>query len=185
MLNDILNDAENGMQKKLEGLENELGKMRTGRAHPGLIEQVKVPYYGGDVPLSQVASINVSDPRTLSVTPWEKNLLKAIEKAIASAGLGLNPIGDANLVRVPMPALTEERRKELVKVMRNEGEQSRINVRNVRRDANNSLKKLVKDKEISDDEERRGQEHVQKVTDKIIAEIDQMLKDKETELMKV
>ena len=158
MLDDIKKNAENKMQKTIEVFQSNLTKMRTGRAHPGLLDQVRVPYYGNDVPLSQVANITVSDSRTLSVTPWEKNLIPAIEKAILIADLGLNPATSGNAIRVPLPPLTEERRKEMIKIVRNEGEDSRVVIRNIRRDANNELKELLKKKQITEDEERRSQE---------------------------
>jgi ribosome recycling factor len=181
----IIESAEKDMHKRVEVLKNELSKLRTGRAHPGILDHVKVSYYGNDVPLSQVASVSVTDARTLTISPWEKPMVKVIEKAITNSGLGLNPIADANLVRVPMPVLTEERRKELVKVVKNEGEQARVGIRNIRRDANNTLKDQLKKKEISEDIERRTQDVIQKLTDKIILEIDQLLKVKEEEMMQI
>lgn len=185
MLDVIKKNAENKMQKTIEVFQSNLTKMRTGRAHPSLLDQVRVPYYGNDVLLSQVANITVSDSRTLSVTPWEKNLIPAIEKAILIADLGLNPATSGEAIRVPLPTLTEERRKEMIKIVRNEGEESRIVIRNIRRDANNELKELLKKKEITEDEERRSQEIIQKLTDKFIIEIDKMLSAKETELLEV
>lgn len=185
MLELVKKNAENKMRKAIEAFQANLGKMRTGRAHPGLLDQVRVSYYGNDVPLSQVANVTVNDPRTLSVVPWEQNLIPAIEKAILMADLGLNPATSGNTIRVPLPALTEERRKEMIKIVRNEGEEVRVSIRNIRRDANNELKDLLKKKEITEDEERRTQETVQKLTDKFIGEVEKMLSVKESELMEV
>jgi len=185
MLEPIKKNAETKMQKAIEAFQSNLTKMRTGRAHPSLLDQIRVPYYGNEVPLSQVANITVSDSRTLSVAPWEKNLISAIEKAILIADLGLNPATSGNTIRVPLPALTEERRKEMIRIVRNEGEESRIAIRNIRRDANNELKELLKKKEITEDEERRTQETIQKLTDKSIAEVDKMLAAKEAELIEI
>jgi len=176
---------ESDMHKRIDALKTELAKLRTGRAHPALIEHVKVDYYGSEVPITQVASVVVGDSRTLVVTPWEKPMLKVIDKAIINAGLGLNPVNDGNVLRIPMPQLTEERRREMVKIVRNEGEAAKVSVRNLRRDANNSFKDRVKKKEVSEDDEKRGQGEVQKVTDKFIAEIDKLLNAKEQELMTV
>lgn len=181
----IINQLEVDMQKRIEALKVELSKLRTGRAHPGLIEHVKIDYYGSEMPLNQVAGVTVSDPRTLTITPWEKPMLKVIEKAIMNAGLGLNPMNDGNVLRIPMPLLTEERRRDLVKIVKNEGEQGRVSLRNLRRDANNTLKDMLKKKEISEDDDRRAEEQVQKITDKFIAEADKILIGKETELMAV
>lgn len=185
MLDIIKKNTETRMQKAIEAFQSNLTKMRTGRAHPGLLDQVKVPYYGNEVPLSQVANVTVSDSRTLSVTPWEKNLIPVIEKAILIADLGLNPATSGNAIRVPLPSLTEERRKEMIRIVRNEGEESRIVIRNIRRDANNELKELLKKKEITEDDERKSQEIIQKLTDKFITDVDKMLLAKETELMDV
>lgn len=185
MINQITKDAEAHMQKAVESLKTEFTKMRTGRAHPGLLEHIKVDYYGTDTALNHVATVTVSDARTLVITPWEKTLVKPIEKAILAADLGLNPISDANLVRVPLPPLTEERRKDLVRVVKNSGEQSKVVVRNIRRDANNHLKDLLKKKEINEDDERRGQETIQKLTDKFIDEIDKAVTAKEADVMAV
>ncbi len=185
MLEPIKKNAETKMQKAIEAFQSNLTKMRTGRAHPSLLDQIRVPYYGNEVPLSQVANITVSDSRTLSVAPWEKNLTSAIEKAILIADLGLNPATSGNTIRVPLPALTEERRKEMIRIVRNESEESRIAIRNIRRDANNELKELLKKKEITEDEERRTQETIQKLTDKSIAEVDKMLAAKEAELIEI
>lgn len=185
MLETIKKNTETKMQKSIEAFQSNLSKMRTGRAHPSLLDQVKVPYYGNDVPLSQVANITVSDSRTLSIAPWEKNLVPAIEKAILIAGLGLNPTTSGNAIRVPLPPLTEERRKEMIRIIRGEGEEARVVVRNIRRDANNELKELLKKKEITEDDERRSQDVIQKLTDKFIAELDKLLVVKEAELMEV
>jgi len=185
MINDIKKDAEVRMQKSVESLNTDLGKIRTGRANPGLLDHVIVEYYGNPTPLPQVASVSVADSRTLLVTPWEKPLVPVIEKAILNSDLGLNPASAGTAIRVPMPPLTEERRKEMIRVVRAEGESARIAVRNIRRDANNHLKELVKEKEISEDEERRAADAIQKITDKYIAEIDQMLIEKEKDLMEI
>lgn len=185
MINDIKKDAEARMQKSIESLTNDLGKVRTGRASPGLLDHVMIDYYGNPSPLNQVASVSVSDSRTLTVTPWEKNLVPIIEKAILTSDLGLNPATAGNSIRVPMPALTQERRKELIKVVRSEGENGRIAVRNIRRDANNQLKELVKQKDISEDDERRSCDEIQKITDKYVAQIDVLLAEKEKDLMEI
>lgn len=185
MYNDIKNSADERMKKSVQALKDNYAKMRTGRANTGLIEHITVDYYGTETPISQVANIAVADARSLTVTPWEANMVKAIEKAILTADLGLNPATVGKTIRIPVPPLTEERRKELVKFVRDETEQSRIAIRNIRRDANNDLKELLKEKEISEDEERRGQEAVQKLTDHIMKEIDDLLKAKEAELMQV
>lgn len=185
MINDVKQDSEKRMKKAIESLGLDLSKIRTGRANAGLLDHVQVDYYGNPTPLNQIANVTTSDSRTLMVTPWEKNMVAAIEKAILISGLGLNPATSGNAIRVPMPALTEERRKELIKVVRGEGEQTKVIVRNARRDANNQLKELVKDKTISEDDERRAGEVIQKLTDKYIADVDAMLADKEKELMEV
>ena len=181
----IIKDAETQMQKRIESFKLDLSKLRTGRAHTGLLEHIRVDYYGNDTPLSQVANVTVSDARTLAITPWEKHMIPIIEKAIMTSDLGLNPATSGTVIRVPLPALTEERRKDLIKIVRNEAETARVNVRNARRDANNALKELQKNKEIAEDEERRLTEHVQKLTDKYVAEIDHLLSAKETDLMSV
>jgi ribosome recycling factor len=173
------------MLKAVETFKHELSKIRTGRAHPSLIEHLKVNCYGNDMPLSQVASINVKDSRTLSITPWDKNMVQPIEKAIMQSDLGLNPATAGTVIHVPLPPLTEERRKEFVKLVKTEGENARVNIRNIRRDANNDVKKLFTEKKISEDEERRAQDGIQKMTDSYIAEIDKMLSTKEKELMEV
>jgi ribosome recycling factor len=173
------------MQKSLEALKNDLGKVRTGRAHAGILDHVLVDYYGSMMPINQVANINLIDARTIGVTPWEKKLAPAIEKAIRDSDLGLNPSSVGDTVRVPMPALTEERRKDLIKVVRGEAENARVAVRNLRRDANHALKEAMKAKTISEDDERRTQDDVQKLTDRYIAEIDKALAQKESDLMAV
>jgi ribosome recycling factor len=177
---DIKKTAETKMAKSIEALKNELHKIRTGRAHPGLLDQVQVDYYGSMVPISQVANVTLLDARTISVQPWEKGMGAKIEKAIRESDLGLNPAS-----RVPMPALTEERRKELTKVVRHTGEENKIAVRAVRREANDHLKKLLKDKDATEDEERRAQDEVQRLTDRVIAEIDRLVQGKEAEVMAV
>ncbi len=185
MIDDILKDAKLRMTKSVESLENELSRMRTGRAHPSLLEHVKVDYYGAETPLSQVANINTEDARTLTVTPWEPPMVAAVEKAIINSDLGLNPNTAGTVIRVPVPPMTEERRKDMVKVVRGEAEGGRVAVRNVRRDANGDLKDLEKEKEISKDELRKSEEAVQKLTDTAISEIDAVLQKKEAELMEV
>jgi len=173
------------MQKSIESLKNDLSKVRTGRAHPSLLDQVHVDYYGSPTPLSQVANLTLIDARTIGVQPWEKNMIAPVEKAIRESDLGLNPASMGDLIRVPMPALTEERRKELVKVVKHEGENAKIAVRNIRRDANEHLKKMLKDKDISEDDERRAQDDVQKMTDKFVAEVDKLVTQKEADIMTV
>ncbi|MBN9229249.1 MAG: ribosome recycling factor [Legionella sp.] len=185
MINEIKQDSEKRMKKTIEALHVDMTKIRTGRANVGLLDHVQVDYYGTLTPLSQVANINASDSRTLLVTPWEKSMIAAIEKAILTSDLGLNPSTAGTAIRVPMPPLTEERRKELIKVVRGEGEQGKVSIRNIRRDANNQLKDLVKDKSISEDDERRAVEVIQKLTDKYIQEIDVLLVEKEKELMEI
>ena len=185
MLDDVKKTAEQRMQKSLEALRNDLGKVRTGRAHTGLLDHVMVEYYGSMVAVNQVANVTLGDARTINVQPYEKNMIGKVEKAIRDGDLGLNPATNGDLIRVPMPMLTEERRRDLIKVVRGEAENAKVSVRNVRRDANDSLKKLLKDKEISEDDERRMQDEVQKLTDRNVAEIDKMLQTKETDLMAV
>ncbi len=182
---DIRKTAEQKMAKSIESFKNELQKIRTGRAHPGILDQVQVDYYGSMVPISQVANVTLLDARTISVQPWEKGMGAKIEKAIRESDLGLNPATQGDLLRVPMPALTEERRRELTKVVRNAGEDAKIAVRNLRRDANDQAKKLLKDKEITEDDEHRSLDEVQKLTDRVIAEIDRMISAKEAEIMAV
>ena len=182
---DIKKTAEAKMAKSVESFKTELQKIRTGRAHPGILDQVQVEYYGSMVPISQVANVTLLDARTISVQPWEKGMGPKIEKAIRESDLGLNPSAQGDLLRVPMPALTEERRKDLTKVVRHAAEESRIAVRNVRRDSNEHLKKLLKDKEISEDDERRSLDELQKLTDRTIAEIDRLTSGKEAEILAV
>ncbi len=185
MIEDIKDDARVRMGKSIEALKHELSKIRTGRAHPSLLDHIKVDYYGSEVPLSQTANVAAEDARTLSVTPWEKAMVPVIEKAIMTADLGLNPNTAGTVIRIPMPPLTEERRKDLVKVVRAEGEGARVAVRNIRRDANSDCKELLKEKEISEDDERRAMDDIQKLTDEFVKEIDKMLAVKETELMEI
>ncbi len=185
MIDEIIKDAEVRMQKSIDALKGELAKVRTGRAHPSLLEHIMVDYYGSETPLSQVASIGVEDARTLTITPWERPMVQAIEKAIMKSDLGLNPNSAGAVIRVPMPQLTEERRRDLVKVVRNEGENSKIAIRNIRRDANSDFKSLEKEKEISEDQERKAQEEIQKLTDKHVKIIDELVSVKEEDLMKV
>lgn len=185
MMNQIKQDVEKRMLKSVEALGLEFTKIRTGRANTSFLDHVMVDYYGNPTPLSQVANITASDSRTLSVTPWEKNLIPAIEKAILTSDLGLNPVTAGNVIRVPMPALTEERRKELIKIVRTEAETARVSVRNARRDANQQLKDGVKAKTLTEDDERRSNEVIQKLTDKYIAEIDSLLSSKEKDLLEI
>jgi len=182
---DIKKNAEAKMAKSVESMKGELQKIRTGRAHPGILDQVHVDYYGSMVPISQVANVSLLDARTISVQPWEKGMGAKIEKAIRESDLGLNPATQGDLIRVPMPPLTEERRKELTKVVRNVGEDSKVAVRNLRRDANEHAKKLLKDKEIGEDEERRSLDELQKLTDRVINEIDKLVAAKEAEILAV
>lgn len=182
---DIKKTAEAKMAKSIEAFKNELQKIRTGRAHPGILDQVHVDYYGSAVPLSQVANLSLLDARTISVQPWEKGMGAKIEKAIRESDLGLNPSSQGDLIRVPMPALTEERRKELTKVVRHAGEDAKVAVRNLRRDANEQLKKLLKDKLVAEDEERRAQDEVQKLTDRTVAEIDKLVHGKEADILAI
>ncbi len=185
MINDVKADAEVRMKKSIESLRTTLSKIRTGRAHPSLLDHVMVEYYGNEVPLSQCANIGSEDARSLSIQPWEKDMVGKIEKAIMKSDLGLNPNTTGTVIRIVLPPLTEERRRDLVKVMRNEGENARIAIRNVRRDANQDLKELVKEKMISEDEERRGEQDIQKLTDKYVAQVESILDAKETETMAV
>ncbi len=182
---DIKKTAEAKMTSSIEAFRNNLGKIRTGRAHAGLLDHVMVDYYGSSTPVNQVAAVSLLDARTISIQPWEKGMGAKIEKAIRESDLGLNPSSQGDLIRVPMPALTEERRRDLTKVVKSEGEAARVSVRNLRRDANDALKKLVKDKAISEDDERRAQEDIQKLTDRCIADIDKMISSKEQEIMSV
>ena len=185
MIADIKKTAEQKMKKTLETLKTDLAKVRTGRAHTGLIDHVTVDYYGTPTPIPQVGNVTLLDARTIGVTPWDKKMTPGIEKAIRDAGLGLNPATQGEVVRVPMPALTEERRRELIKLVRHEGENARVAVRNVRRDANTHLKDLLKQKKVAEDEERRAQDEIQKLTDRHIAEVDKILQVKEADLMVV
>ncbi len=181
----IAKDSEARMRKCIEAFKVELSKLRTGRAHPSILDHVRVDYYGSDMAISQVANIVTSDARTLTITPWEKNMVNAIDKAIRDSGLGLNPVTTGDLIRVPMPALNEERRKDLIKIVRTEAEAARVSVRNVRRDANAEIKTLLKAKTITEDDERRMSDEVQKITDKFVAEVDQVTVAKEADLMAV
>ena len=185
MIADVKKTAEQKMQKSLEALKNDLSKVRTGRAHTGLLDHIMVDYYGTPTPVPQVANVTLLDGRTIGVTPWEKKMVSAIEKAIRDSDLGLNPSTMGEVVRVPMPALTEERRKDLIKVVRHEVENARVAICNVRRDANTHLKDLLKKKEVAEDDERRAQEDIQKLTDRYIAEVDKALQVKEADLMAI
>jgi ribosome recycling factor len=185
MIDDIKKDAGGRMKKSVEALAHELAKIRTGRAHPSLLDHIMVSYYGNEVPIKQVANVGAEDARTLTVVPWEKGMVQAVEKAIMQSDLGLNPNTAGTVIRVPMPPLTEERRRDLIKVARHEAEQGRVAVRNIRRDANNELKEMVKEKMISEDDERRGQDLVQKLTDQYIKEVDKVLEEKEADLMAI
>ena len=184
-IEEIKKTAEQKMGKSIEAFKNELQKIRTGRAHPGLLDQVQVDYYGSMVPISQVANVSLIDARTIGVQPWEKGLAAKIEKAIRESDLGLNPASQGDLIRVPMPALSEERRRDLTKIVRHAGEDARIAVRAVRREANDQLKKLLKDKQAAEDDERRAQDEVQRMTDRTIGEIDRLVQGKEAEVMAV
>lgn len=181
----IIKDSEARMRKCIESFKIELSKLRTGRAHPSILDHVRVDYYGSEMPISQVANIVAGDARTLNITPWEKGMVNAIDKAIRDSGLGFNPVTTGDLIRVPLPALNEERRKELIKVVRTESEAARVNIRNARRDANAEIKNLLKGKLITEDEERRMGDDVQKLTDKFVAEVDQVTTAKEADLMSV
>jgi ribosome recycling factor len=185
VINEIKTEAETKMTKSIEALASAFNKIRTGRAHPSILDSVMVNYYGQETPLRQVASVTVEDSRTLTVSPWEKNMVPQIEKAIMTSDLGLNPSTSGDLIRLPMPMLTEETRKNMVKQARADAEHGRVSVRNARRDANSTLKELLKDKDISEDDERRGEEEVQKLTDRFIAEVEKFLKAKEEDLMAV
>jgi len=185
MIADVKKTAEQKMHKSVEALKTDLGKVRTGRAHTGILDHITVDYYGTQMPLNQVANVTLIDARTIGISPWEKKMGAVIEKAIRESDLGLNPSAQGDLIRVPMPALTEERRRDLIKVVKSEGENAKVAVRNLRRDANHHLKELLKQKEVSEDDERRAQDEVQKLTDKFIAEIDKLLATKEADLMAV
>lgn len=185
MIDDILQSASGRMAKSIDSLRHELAKIRTGRAHPSLLEHVMVNYYGNETSLVKVANVNVEDARTLTIAPWDKGMVSAIEKAILTSDLGLNPATSGTVIRVPMPPLTEQRRRELVKVVRHEGENAKVAVRNIRRDALSELKEALKEKLISEDEERRAQEQAQKLTDRHVKDIDKLLEDKEADLMSI
>ncbi len=185
MIDDIKDDARTRMVKSIESLRQEFSKVRTGRAHTSLLDHIRVSYYGSEVPLNQVANVSVQDPRTLGVAPWEKKMVPEVEKAIRNSDLGLNPVTTGDLIRVPLPALTEERRKDMIKLVRNETESARVAVRNIRRDAIHSLKELLKEKEITEDDERRAEDDIQKITDKHIADVDKLLAGKEADLMEI
>lgn len=185
MIEDINKDADERMGKSIDTLNHEFHKVRTGRAHTSLLDHVSVSYYGTKMPLNQVASVAVNDPRTLSITPWEKGMIPVVEKAIFESDLGLTPNTAGGVIRIPLPPLTEERRRELIRVVKHEAEQTRIAVRNIRRDANNALKSLLKEKEITEDDEKRAEDEIQKLTDKHITEVDSLLAAKEKELMEV
>ena len=185
MIDEIIQDAESRMSKSVESLKTELTKIRTGRAHASLLDHVMVDYYGSPTPIKQIANVVAEDARTLAVTPWEKPMVQAIEKAIMVADLGLNPSSAGTVIRVPMPPLTEERRRDLVRVVKAEGEAGKVAVRNIRRDANGDFKDLLKEKEISEDESRKAEDAIQKLTDKYVAEIDQVLEAKEKEMMEI
>lgn len=185
MLEIIDKDIKGKMDKALAALGNELSKLRTGRAHPSLVEHILVDYYGGKTPLNQVASISIADSRTLLVSPWDKSAISAIEKGILAADLGLNPVSLGDTIRLPMPPLTEERRKDLIKVVKNEAELARVSVRNVRRDANTKVKESLKQKDITEDQERQYSEKIQKITDQYIADVEKLVKEKESELMEI
>jgi ribosome recycling factor len=185
MINDVKKDASDRMQKSVTALSTAMAKIRAGRAHVSLLDHVVVPYYGSDVPLSQVANVVVEDSRTLTVTPWEKNMLSVVEKAIMTSDLGVNPNSAGMTIRIPIPPLTEERRRDLVKVAKAEAENARVAVRNIRRDANSTLKELLKEKEISEDEQRGAEDDIQKLTDSVIKQIEKVLNEKEADLMEV
>ena len=185
MISDVRKSAEQKMARSIETLKTDLAKIRTGRAHTGLLDHIHVDYYGSSMPLNQVANVTLADPRTLGVTPWEKKMIPVVEKAIRDSDLGLNPATSGDMIRVPMPPLTEERRKELIKVVHKEAEAAKVAVRNVRRDANDHLKKLLKDKQCSEDEERRAHDDLQKLTDRFVSEVDRLLAQKEADLMAI
>lgn len=185
MINEIVKDAQERMEKSLESLKGQMNKVRTGRAHPSLLDTIYVDYYGAATPLKQVGNITTEDSRTLAVTVFDSSMIKAVEKAIMSSDLGLNPQSTGTMIRIPLPSLTEERRKDLIKIVRNEAEQGRVAVRNIRRDANGDFKSLLKDKEISEDDDRRAHDEVQKITDAYIKMVDEALAAKEKELMEI
>ncbi|WP_305910225.1 ribosome recycling factor [Methylomarinum sp. Ch1-1] len=183
MISDIQQDASARMAKSIEALQKAFSKIRTGRAHPSLLDQINVSYYGSETPLSQVANVSVEDSRTLKVTPWEKGMVQAIEKAIMTSDLGLNPATQGAVIRIPLPPLTEERRRDLVKLVKQEAEQGRVAIRNIRRDANSEIKEALKEKMISEDEARAGEEKIQKITDQFIKEVEKHLEEKEADLL--
>jgi ribosome recycling factor len=185
MIDDILKDAEDRMHKSIESMRGDMAKIRTGRASSALIDHLSVDYYGTATPINQVANISVQDARTLAVQPWEKNMVPVVERAIMEANLGFNPVTTGDLIRIPMPALTEERRKEMVKIAASEGESGKVAVRNIRRDANTDFKSLLKEKDISEDDDKQAQDRVQKLTDTYVALIDQIVKEKEIDILKV
>jgi len=185
MIEDIKKDAASRMSKSVENLNNDFHKIRTGRAHTSLLDHITVEYYGTTVPLNQVANVAVSDSRTLAVTPWEKSMISVVEKAIMESDLGLTPNSAGSVIRIPLPPLTEERRRDLIKVVRSEAEQARVAIRNIRRDANSDLKTLQKEKEITEDDQKRAEEEIQKLTDKYVGQVDGLLSDKEQELMEI
>lgn len=185
IMNKVVKDTDINMHKCIEAFKTEISKLRTGRAHPSILDHVRVDYYGAEMPINQVANINVSDARTLTVSPWEKSMVSPIEKAIMNAGLGLNPATTGDIIRIPLPALNEERRKELIKVVRAEAETARVSIRNWRRDANTTLKEMQKNKQITEDEERRLVDEIQKLTDKYVVEVDHILSAKEADLLSI
>ena len=185
MLEEFKQDAETRMGKSVESLKGDLTKIRTGRAHPSLLEHITVDYYGSEVPLTQVANVNIADARTLSVTPWEKPMVPVIEKAIINSDMGLNPSTAGEVIRIPLPPLTEERRKDLIRVVKQEGEGAKVAIRNIRRDVLGDIKALLKEKEITEDEERHAQDDIQKITDKYVALVDKILEEKEKDLMEI
>ncbi|MGS2721965.1 ribosome recycling factor [Paraglaciecola aestuariivivens] len=185
MIDEINEDARQRMEKSISALKNQLAKIRTGRAHPSLLDSIMVPYYGADTPLKQLANIVAEDARTLALTVFDKSSAQAVEKAIMQSDLGLNPMSAGSVMRIPMPALTEERRKDLIRVVRGEAEQGRVAIRNIRRDANSDIKELLKEKEIGEDESRKGEEDIQKLTDAFVKQVDEILAAKEKDLMEV
>lgn len=185
MIDDIIKDSKSRMEKSVEALKSQLSKIRTGRAHPSILDNIMVPYYGADTPLRQVANVSIEDARTLSLTVFDKSIVPAVEKAIITSDLGLNPMSAGTNIRIPLPPLTEERRRDLVKLVKAEAEQGRVSIRNIRRDANTDLKSLLKGKDITEDDERRAADEVQKLTDSFVKRIDDVLADKEKELMEV
>jgi ribosome recycling factor len=185
MIEEFKKDAEVRMNKSVESLKGELTKLRTGRAHTSLLEHITVDYYGSEVPINQVANISVADARTLTVTPWEKQMVPVVEKAIMTSDMGLNPASAGEVIRVPLPPLTEERRKDMIRIVRQEGEGARVAIRNIRRDVLSDIKTLLKEKEITEDDERRAHDDIQKITDKYIAQVDKLLEEKEKDLMEI